>query len=47
MEGIPKPSVQFYKDGKIIKQTDKVKIVESGDKHTLVFEKTSLNDTGK
>lgn len=47
VEGIPKPTVEFYKDGKLIKESERVKIVESGEKHTLVFEKSSLNDTGK
>ncbi|XP_018567720.1 obscurin isoform X4 [Anoplophora glabripennis] len=46
VEGIPKPTVQFYKDGKIIKESDRIKIEESGEKHTLVIEKTSLKDTG-
>ncbi|XP_056629538.1 obscurin isoform X9 [Diorhabda sublineata] len=46
VEGIPKPSVQFYKDGKIIKQSDHIKVIESGEKHTLVIEKTSLKDSG-
>lgn len=47
VEGIPKPKVQFYKDGKVLKQSERIKIAESGSKHTLIFEKTSLNDAGK
>ncbi|CAH1180870.1 unnamed protein product [Phyllotreta striolata] len=46
VEGIPKPTVQFYKDGKVIKQTENIKIIESGEKHTLQIEKTSLKDSG-
>lgn len=46
IEGIPKPNVQFFKDGKEIKQSERIKIVEKGDKQILVIEKTSLKDTG-
>lgn len=46
VEGIPKPTIQFYKDGKVVKESDRIKIVESGDKHTLVIEKTTLKDSG-
>ncbi|CAH1108368.1 unnamed protein product [Psylliodes chrysocephalus] len=46
VEGIPKPSVQFYKDGKVIKQTENIKVVESGQKHILQIEKTTLKDSG-
>ncbi|XP_050295068.1 obscurin-like isoform X13 [Anthonomus grandis grandis] len=46
IEGIPEPKVQFYKDGKEIKQTDRIKIVKEGEKYSLVMEKTSLTDTG-
>lgn len=47
IEGIPEPKVQFYKDGKEIKQSERVKIVKEGEKHTLVVEKTTLTDTGR
>lgn len=47
VEGLPKPSVLFYKDGQEIKKTDRIKVVEEGVKHTLVIEKTNLKDTGK
>lgn len=47
IEGIPEPKVQFYKDGKEIKQSERVKIVKEGEKHTLVMEKTTLTDTGR
>ncbi|KAJ8950645.1 hypothetical protein NQ318_010845 [Aromia moschata] len=46
VEGTPKPKVQFYKDGKVIKESERVKISEAAEKHTLVFEKTSLTDAG-
>ncbi|VEN40598.1 unnamed protein product [Callosobruchus maculatus] len=46
IEGIPEPKVQFWKDGKIIKETEDIKIEKSGNKHTLVFKKTSLKDKG-
>lgn len=47
VEGIPKPTVQFYKDGKVIKKSENIKIEEAAEKHTLVFEKTNLKDAGK
>lgn len=46
IEGTPKPTVQFYKDGKEIKSSERVKVVEEGEKHTLVIEKTTLKDSG-
>ncbi|XP_076264321.1 obscurin isoform X24 [Rhynchophorus ferrugineus] len=46
IEGIPEPKVQFYKDGKEVKESQRVKIVKEGEKHNLVIEKTSLSDTG-
>nr|CAH7742459.1 unnamed protein product [Callosobruchus chinensis] len=46
IEGIPEPKVQFWKDGKIIKETEDIKIEKSGNKHALVFKKTSLKDKG-
>lgn len=46
IEGTPKPTVQFLKDGKEIKASERVKFVEEGEKHTLVIEKCTLKDTG-
>ncbi|KAF7281172.1 hypothetical protein GWI33_005044 [Rhynchophorus ferrugineus] len=46
IEGIPEPKVQFYKDGKEVKESQRVKIVKEGEKHNLVIEKTSLSDSG-
>ncbi|CAH1967604.1 unnamed protein product [Acanthoscelides obtectus] len=46
IEGIPEPKVQFWKDGKVIKETENIKIEKSGNKHALVFKKVSLNDKG-
>lgn len=46
IEGIPKPTIQFYKDGKEIKNSDRIKIIEDGEKYTIVIEKTTLKDTG-
>ncbi|KAJ8919920.1 hypothetical protein NQ315_006449 [Exocentrus adspersus] len=46
VEGIPKPKIQFYKDGKVVKESERVKVAESGEKHSLIIEKTSLKDTG-
>lgn len=46
VEGMPKPTVEFYKDGKVIKPSDRVKVVEEGDSITLVIEKTTLKDSG-
>ncbi|XP_068917949.1 obscurin isoform X4 [Tenebrio molitor] len=45
LEGNPKPTVIFYKDGKEIKKDERVKVVEEGDKIVLVIEKTTLKDT--
>ncbi|RZB39359.1 muscle M-line assembly protein unc-89-like [Asbolus verrucosus] len=46
IEGTPKPTVVFYKDGKEVKLDNRVKVVEEGDKTVLVIEKTALKDTG-
>lgn len=46
VEGTPKPSVAFYKDGKEVKLNERVKVVEEAQKHTLVIEKTTLKDAG-
>lgn len=46
IEGTPKPTVVFYKDGKEIKKDDRIRIVEEGEKTILVIEKTILKDTG-
>lgn len=46
IEGTPKPSVQFYKDGQEIKSSERIKVVEEGEKHTLVIEKSTLKDSG-
>lgn len=46
VEGIPKPKVEFYKDGKVIIPSDRTKIVEEGDSLTLIIEKTILKDSG-
>lgn len=47
IEGTPKPTVQFYKDGKEIKTSERIKVVEEAEKHTLVIEKSVLKDAGK
>lgn len=47
IEGTPKPTVQFYKDGQEIKSSEHIKVVEEGEKHTLVIEKSTLKDSGK
>lgn len=39
IEGIPAPKVQFYKDGKVIKTSENIKISESAEKHTITFQK--------
>lgn len=46
IEGIPKPTVQFYKDGQEIKKTDRIKVVEEGNKHILIIEKSHIKDSG-
>ncbi|XP_066148174.1 obscurin isoform X4 [Euwallacea fornicatus] len=46
VEGIPEPKVQFYKDGKEIKKSERIEIVKEGEKHSLVVEKTAISDTG-
>lgn len=47
IEGVPKPTVLFYKDGQEIKNSERIKVVEEHEKHILVIEKTNLKDTGK
>lgn len=47
VDGTPKPTVAFYKDGKVVKQNDRIKVVEEATKHTLVIEKSTLKDAGK
>ncbi|XP_066256138.1 obscurin isoform X9 [Euwallacea similis] len=46
VEGIPEPKVQFYKDGKEIKKSERIEIIKEGEKHSLVMEKTAISDTG-
>ncbi|XP_017774924.1 PREDICTED: muscle M-line assembly protein unc-89 isoform X2 [Nicrophorus vespilloides] len=46
IDGIPKPTVQFYKDGKIIKNTELISIVEEGNKYSIVIKNTTLKDSG-
>ncbi|KAL3285163.1 hypothetical protein HHI36_019282 [Cryptolaemus montrouzieri] len=46
IEGVPKPTVKYLKNGKEVKQSKGVKFVEEGDKYSLVIEKTSIKDTG-
>lgn len=47
IEGVPKPTVKYLKNGKEIKKSERVKFVEEGDKYSLVIQKTSIKDTGK
>ncbi|KAK9877930.1 hypothetical protein WA026_020153 [Henosepilachna vigintioctopunctata] len=46
IEGVPKPTVKYMKNGKEIKQSGTIKFVEEGNKYSLVIEKTSIKDTG-
>lgn len=46
ISGQPKPTVKFYKDGKEIAKSDRIKIVEEGEKYSLVIDKTKLDDAG-
>lgn len=46
VEGIPEPTLVFYKDGQEIKSSDRIKFVKEGNKHHVVIEKTVLKDTG-
>ncbi|XP_044758879.1 obscurin isoform X8 [Coccinella septempunctata] len=46
IEGVPKPTVKYLKNGKEIKKSERVKFVEEGDKYSLVIQKTSIKDTG-
>lgn len=46
IEGIPEPTVQFYKDGQEIKENDRYKIVKEGIKYSVIINKTILKDTG-
>ena len=46
IEGVPKPSVQFYKDGKVVKESENIKITEDGEKHVIIIKNTTLKDSG-
>lgn len=46
IEGVPKPSVQFYKDGKVVKESENIKITEDGEKHVIIIKSTTLKDSG-
>ncbi|XP_066901444.1 obscurin isoform X2 [Halyomorpha halys] len=42
----PKPVVTWYKDGKEVKESDHIKLIEEGNAFTLFIEKSSLHDIG-
>ncbi|CAH1393217.1 unnamed protein product [Nezara viridula] len=42
----PKPVVTWYKDGKEVKESDHIKLIEEGNAFTLLIEKSSLHDIG-
>lgn len=44
--GSPKPEAKWYKDGKPIKVTDRLKYTSSGDFFKLVLTNAQLEDTG-
>ncbi|KAB0792164.1 hypothetical protein PPYR_14123 [Photinus pyralis] len=46
IEGLPRPSVHFYRDGQEIKTTERVKIIEREEIYTLVIEKGKITDSG-
>ncbi|XP_075215544.1 obscurin isoform X3 [Lycorma delicatula] len=47
VEGIPKPTIQWYKDGLLIKKSDRVKMFEEAStEYTLLIEKSTLDDGG-
>ncbi|XP_044269472.1 obscurin isoform X2 [Tribolium madens] len=46
IEGTPRPTVVFYKDGKEIKKDERIKVIEENDRVVLVIEKTMLKDSG-
>ncbi|KAK5640122.1 hypothetical protein RI129_010933 [Pyrocoelia pectoralis] len=46
IEGLPKPSVHFYKDGQEIKTTERIKIVEREEIYTLIIDKSKISDSG-
>ncbi|KAF5286087.1 hypothetical protein FQA39_LY16433 [Lamprigera yunnana] len=46
IEGLPKPSVRFYKDGQEIKISERITIVEKEELYTLIVKKTKITDSG-
>lgn len=46
IEGIPKPTIVFYKDGQPVTLGDKYKVVEEGDQYSLIINKAEFKDTG-
>lgn len=46
IDGIPKPTVAFYKDGQPITIGDRYKVVEEGGNFSLVISKAQFKDTG-
>ncbi|XP_066148180.1 obscurin-like [Euwallacea fornicatus] len=46
VDGIPRPEVQFLKEGRPIEQSDRVVVEEAYPVYTLVLKDTSLQDTG-
>ncbi|CAG9761838.1 unnamed protein product [Ceutorhynchus assimilis] len=46
VDGIPKPAVQFLKDGREFQQNDHIQVIENYPIFTLVLKNTCLKDTG-
>lgn len=47
VDGIPKPEVQFLRDGREIEQSEHIQVIENYPMYTLVLKNTNLKDTGK
>lgn len=46
VDGIPKPDVQFLKEGREVEVSDHVEVVDNHPTYTLVLRNTTLKDTG-
>lgn len=46
VEGVPAPTCKFFKDGKEVKESERITFTSSEQTHYIEFNKTTLKDTG-
>lgn len=44
--GLPRPDAKWYKDGKILRTGERIRITNAGDKYQLELSKATLEDAG-